>query len=116
MADKLVITYAKDGTVESTRVIGQTSPSVISKTAFQDLAVSKLGGGVTGMARFMAVMDATKGSASDVVRFAYARYEAASTFEKTKVGQLTMLMASDSTVGHLTTDERTLILDNWPTE
>lgn len=90
-------------------------PRVLSKTAFMDHAVSKLGGGATGMARFTAIMDATRDSAAGAVKFAYARYEAAQTFEKANTAALTQIMAADSQSGHLTTDERTAILDNWPT-
>lgn len=90
-------------------------PRTLSKTAFQDYAVSQLGGGLTGMGRFTAVMDATRDSASGAVRFAFARYEAAQTFEKANTETLTAVMVADSTTGHLTESERTAILDNWPT-
>lgn len=89
-------------------------PVILSKTAFQDYAVAQLGGGTTGMARFTAIMDATRDSQSGAVRFAFARYEAAQTFEKTNTATLTGVMAADSTGGHITTEERTAILDNWP--
>lgn len=89
-------------------------PLILSKTAFQDHAVSQLGGGLTGMGRFTAIMDATRDSASGAVRFAYARYQAAQTFEKTNTASLTAVMAADTQTGHLTTDERAAILDNWP--
>lgn len=89
-------------------------PFIFSKTAFQDHAVAQLGGGLIGMGRFTAVMDATRDSASGAVRFAYARYQAAQTFEKTNTASLTAVMAADTQTGHLTTDERTAILDNWP--
>jgi hypothetical protein len=87
---------------------------VMSKTAFQDYAVSKLGGGVVGMARFTEIMDATRDSASGAVRFAFARYEAAEMFEKTNTEMLTAVMASDSQSGHLTAQERTAIVGDWP--
>lgn len=87
---------------------------VLSKTAFQDYAVTQLGGGLTGMARFTAIMDATRDSASGAVRFAFARYEVASTFERENTSQLTAVMAADNTDGHLTEQERSAILDNWP--
>lgn len=91
------------------------APRVLSKTAFQDYAVSQLGGGLTGMARFTAIMDATRDSASGAVRFAFARYEAAATLEKSNTATLTSVMAADTTTGHLTDDERTAIIGNWPT-
>lgn len=89
-------------------------PRILSKTAFQDYAVSQLGGGVVGMARFTQIMDATRDSSSGAVRFAFARYEAAVTFEKQNTALLTQIMAGDATVGHLTGAERLAIIDNWP--
>jgi hypothetical protein len=92
-----------------------STPRVLSKTAFQDHAVSQLGGGATGMARFTEIMDATRNSESGAVRFAFARYEAAQTFEKTNTATLTAIMAADtSTAGHITSEERDAILENWP--
>lgn len=90
-------------------------PRILTKTQFQDYAVSKLGGGSTGMARFTEIMDATRDSAAGAVRFAYARYEAAQTFEKANTATLTAIMAADSQSGHITSAERTAILDDWPT-
>lgn len=92
----------------------QARPLVLSKTAFQDYAISRLGGGLAGMARFTEIMDATRDSSSGAVRFAFARYEAAQTFEKENTALLTAVMAADSTGGHITEAERTAILDNWP--
>jgi hypothetical protein len=91
------------------------TPRVLSKTAFQDYAVTQLGGGTTGMARFTEIMDATRTSESGAVRFAFSRYEAADKFEKTNTATLTAIMAADTaTVGHITDDERDAILENWP--
>lgn len=103
-----------DGTYTSPATVSVARPLILSKTAFQDYAVLQLGGGEAGMARFTEIMDATSASASGAVRFAYARYEAASTFEKTNTATLTAIMAGDTQTGHLTADERTAILDNWP--
>ena len=89
-------------------------PRVLSKTGFQDYVVSQIGGGATGMARFTEIMDATRDSSSGAVRYAFARYEAAQTFEKENTSALTSIMAADSETGHLTAEERTAILDNWP--
>ena len=91
------------------------TPILLSKTAFQDYAVSQLGGGTTGMGRFTDIMDATENSASSAIRFAFARYTAAVIFEKTNTAALTTIMAADTTTNHLTTDEQTAILSNWPT-
>ena len=105
-----------DGTYTNpASVVIPKTPRILSKTGFQDYAVSQLGGGVTGMGRFTDIMDATESSLSSTVRFAFARYQAADTFEKDKTAILTQIMAADSTVGHLTSAERTAILDNWPT-
>lgn len=87
-------------------------PKLLSKTAFQDYAVSQLGGGMVGMGRFTDIMDATRDSASSAVRFAFARYEAADVFEKTNTATLTAIMVSAAV---MTADERTAIIDNWPT-
>lgn len=90
-------------------------PRILTKTAFQDYAVSQLGGGMTGMGRFTEIMDATRDSTSPAVRFAFARYEAAATFEKQNTAALTAVMAADTvTNGHLTDQERTDILTGWP--
>ena len=89
-------------------------PRILSKTAFQDHAIAQLGGGATGMARFTQIMDATRDSADGAVRFAFARYEAALTFEKENTETLAAVMAADSQPGHITDAERSLIIDNWP--
>ncbi len=89
-------------------------PRLMSKTQFQDYAISQLGGGMTGMARFTAIMDATRDSADGAVRFAFARYEAADIFEKTNTATLTAIMANDIKAGHITFAERADIIDNWP--
>jgi hypothetical protein len=113
-----------DGTTSGTKSNGDGTysnppeaaaiPRILSKTAFQDYVVSQLGGDTVGMARFTEIMDATRDSSSGAVRFAFARYEAALTFEKTNTATLTEIMAGDDQTGHLTSDERTAILDNWP--
>jgi len=110
------VTYNSAGEIISTEEIPDAPavPRVLSKTAFQDYAISQLGGGVTGMGRFTEIMDATRDSAAGAVRFAFARYEAAITFEKENTATLTAIMAADSRTGHITGAERTAILDNWP--
>lgn len=90
------------------------SPRILSKTAFQDYAITQLGGGLAGMARFTEIMDATRDSTSAAVRFAFARYEAAQTFEKGNTDLLTSVMAADTTPGHLTPTEQLAIISNWP--
>lgn len=116
----VVVTYGVDGQ-EISRVGSpdQINPVILSKTAFQDHAVAQLAAvnqstAVEAMARFTTIMEATKASDNGAVRFAYARYQAAQTFEKTNTASLTAVMAADTQTGHLTTDERTAILDNWP--
>lgn len=90
-------------------------PRTLSKTQFQDYAVSKLGGGLTGMRRFTEIMDATRDSANPAVRFAYERYQAAVTFEKANTALLTGVMAQDTaTPGHLTAAEQAAIIQDWP--
>jgi hypothetical protein len=115
MGQIIVSRLALDGTVTTETIeTPDAAPRVLSKTAFQDYAVLQLGGGVPGMARFTEIMDATRDSASGSVRFAFARYEAAATFEKTNTETLTAIMAADSQPGHITSAERTAIIDNWP--
>lgn len=92
-------------------VVRDPEPLVLSKTAFQDYAVSQLGGSVTGMGRFIEIMDATRDSVSAAARFAYARYEAANTVEKSNVELLTGVMEQ---AGAMLPDERTAIINNWP--
>lgn len=65
------------------------------------------------MVRFTEIMDATRDSASGAVRFAFARYEAAQTFEKANTETLTSLMVG---AGVMTDAERAAILDNWPNQ
>lgn len=87
-------------------------PRLLTKTQFQDYAVSKLGGIPNGMSRFTEIMDATRDSASGAVRFCFARYEAAATFEKENTAQLTQIMVNGGTMDG---GERTDIIDGWPT-
>lgn len=115
--DYVRITTASGAVIEqeyTEPTVPQPQPRVLSKTAFQDYAISQLGGGLTGMGRFTEIMDATRDSASGAVRFAFARYEAAQTFEKDNTETLTAVMAADSTAGHLTDAERAAIITNWP--
>jgi uncharacterized membrane protein YebE (DUF533 family) len=116
MGQAVISRLALDGTVTTETIdVPDAAPRVLSKTAFQDYAVSQLGGGATGMARFTTIMDATRDSVNGAVRFAFARYEAAQTFEKDNTAVLTAIMAADSQVGHITAEERTTIITNWPT-
>jgi len=115
MAQLKISRMALDGSVtEETVETPDAAPRILSKTAFQDYAVSQLGGGAAGMARFTTIMDATRDSVNGAVRFAFARYEAAQTFEKDNTAALTAIMAADQQVGHITAEERTTIIDNWP--
>lgn len=102
------------GQVIETEIEIPRRPLVLSKTAFQDYAVTQLGGGLTGMARFTTIMDATRDSVNGAVRFAFARYEAAEAFEKENASTLTAVLAADYTNGHLTDAERDAIIANWP--
>lgn len=88
-----------------------TAPLILSKTAFQGHAVSKLGTGTTGMARFQEIMDDCAGSASGAVKFCFSRYEAAQTFEKTAVSNFTAIMVG---AGIMQAQERTDVLNGWP--
>lgn len=111
-----VMRETNGGSVTEKRYVPYVAPvpqaRVLSKTAFQDYAVSQLGASTTGMGRFTTIMDATRDSANAAVRFAFARYEAAVTFEKLNTAALTSMMVS---AGVMTDTERKVILDNWPT-
>jgi len=85
-------------------------PSLLSKTAFQDLAVANLGSGTTGMTRFQAIIDACP-AGSGAVKFCFSRYEAAVTFEKADVANFTAIMVGASI---MTQAEADAILNNWP--
>lgn len=87
-------------------------PMLLSKTAFQDLSVAHLGAGMTGMARFQAIMDACAGG-SGAIKFCFSRYEAAQTFEKTQVANFTAIMVAAAI---MTQAEADAILNNWPTQ
>ena len=87
--------YNGPGSSTNEQVDVNSTPASLSKTEFQDHAVNRLGGGLDGMARFMEIMDATRDSASAAVRFAFARYEAAQSFEKGNTEMLTAVMAGD---------------------
>lgn len=94
-----------------------TTYKILSKTAFQDYAITVLGGGLTGMTRFMEIMNATKNSASGPVQFAWERYNAASSFEKDNTDLLTDVMLSDTiTSGHIVQSEKDDLISNWPTQ
>ena len=109
---KEIVYYPNGTTQEIDHPDPPAVPKLLSKTQFQDYAVSQLGGGVTGMGRFTEIMDATRDSASGAVRFAFVRYEAADVFEKANTAALTAIMVS---AGAMDAGERTDILDNWPT-
>ena len=93
-------------------VVGNsTSPILLSRTGFQDLCVSCLGAGVTGMSRFSNIMDATKAHENGAVRFAYERYNSALTFEKTNAETLLSILYTFEVI---TEKELTDILAGWP--
>lgn len=102
--------YHENGLITEEGQDDPATPKVLSKTAFQDLAISNLGGGTTGMARFQAIMDACE-SGDGAVKFCYSRYEDAKTFEKTAVSSFTQIMVGASI---MTTQERDQILAAWP--
>lgn len=85
-------------------------PRLLSKTAFQDLAVANLGGGTDGMIRFQEIMDECA-AGEGVVKFCFSRYEAAVTFEKAAVAQFTSIMVG---AGIMEAAERTAVLGDWP--
>ena len=114
---KEIITYTDPAdprfgtTVEIDHPDPPTVPQILSKTAFQDYAVSQLGAGTTGMARFQAIMDAAE-VASGAVKFCFSRYEAANTFAKDQVDAFTQIMVA-ATI--MSATERSNVLTNWPT-
>lgn len=89
----------------------QTTPKILSASAFQDYCVLTLGGGNAGMARFVEIMEDAEASNNKQVRFAYKRYDKSTTFEKNNTASFTQLL-TDAAI--MKDGERTAILSNWP--
>jgi hypothetical protein len=95
-------------------------PRELSKTAFMDHAIAQFMAVNASTlddayGRFDEVMEAAKGSAQGKVRAAYKRYDAASTLSKDTTAVLTQWMVDSADTGKLTADERTAVVNNWPT-
>lgn len=87
-------------------------PAVLSGVAFNKHAAGKLaGGGIPGMARFMAIMDAGR-AAGGAAAFAVNQYEKAQTFSKAEVQAFGAVLAG---AGCMTANEVSAIAgDDWP--
>lgn len=87
-------------------------PVLLSSTAFNKYAAGQLaGGGVAGMARFMAIMAAGK-TAGGAAAFCVNQYEKALTFEKSEVQTFGAVLES---AGAMDQAEVDAIIGNWPT-
>ena len=100
--------YKKDGSVtEVTHPDRPTEPTLLSKTALLDHAESQLG----SADKVIEVLEAAKGSSAAGVRYVYERYQAATTFEKTKA---TSFFATLQSASIITEAEKNKLVNNWP--
>lgn len=86
-------------------------PAILGKTQFRSYAVSQLGGGVTGMARVQAIMDATE-AATGAVKFCFTQYQDATSCV---LADMTTFLAIVLGASIITQDEHDAVLNNWPT-
>ena len=106
----MVVRYALDGTPDRSQAREPREgvfPRTLTKTAFMDTWVAAS----LSAARYGAVMKAMKDSSDGDVIYAYERYTAASTFDKTLTESLTSTLVSSSI---MTSNERTALLNAWP--
>ena len=86
---------------------------VLSKTEFADHCYEQLGGGITGIDRFGAILKAAAASTNDGVYAALDRYKSANTIEKANASIFIALLQSD---GILTQQEANNVINNWPVQ
>jgi hypothetical protein len=89
-----------------------TVDRVLSKTEFADHCYAQFGGGLTGVARFGAILKAAAASTSDAVYATLDRYLVAPSIEKPNAQIFIGILASE---GIMTPTEVTAVSDNWPT-
>jgi hypothetical protein len=85
----------------------------ISKTEFSDYCYAQLGGGITGIDRFGAILKAAAVSTNDGVYAALDRYKSANTILKENAAIFIALLQSD---GILTQQEANNVINNWPVQ
>ena len=85
----------------------------LSKTEFADHCYAQLGGGITGIDRFGAILKAAAASTNDGVYAALDRYKSANTIEKANASTFIALLQSD---GILTQQEANNVVNNWPVQ
>jgi len=85
----------------------------LSKTEFSDYCYAQLGGGITGIDRFGAILKAAAASTNDGVYAALDRYKSANTIQKDNAAIFIALLQSD---GILTQQEADNVINNWPVQ
>lgn len=85
----------------------------LSKTEFSDYCYAQLGGGITGIDRFGAILKAAAASTNDGVYAALDRYKSANTIQKDNTATFIALLQSD---GILTQQEADNVINNWPVQ
>ena len=86
---------------------------VLSKTEFADHCYAQLGGGITGIDRFGAILKAAAASTNNGVYAALDRYKSANTIQKDNTSTFIALLQSD---GILTQQEADNVINNWPVQ
>jgi hypothetical protein len=101
-----------DGTYTNTpRPIPHVIYKTLSKTEFADHCYAQLGGGITGIDRFGAILKAASASTNDGVYAALDRYKSANTIQKDNAAIFIALLQSD---GILTQQEANNVINKWP--
>lgn len=88
-------------------------PRALAKTEFMDHCYSQLGGGLTGVSRFGAVIKAARSSTEDTVVAAMERYDHAMSVEKENAAVFIGILKAAS-IASLTDNECDAVLDTWP--
>ena len=103
-----IVTYNAAGEIIATdNVPDNFKPRLLTKTQFMDHAIAQLG----SVDRFVDVIEGCQNHNNKTLRYAYKRYEAAITLDKT---QATPLFDAMRAANHITQTERDNIVNNWP--
>ncbi len=102
-----------DGTFTNPAAIAL--PNTLTKVSFMDHAYDCLGGDLSGISRYGDIIGQAKASANPLAIASLERYRHASVLERDDVANFLDILISDPTVD-LTTDERNVIIDDWPAE
>lgn len=111
-----VPTRIRDNTGESFTTYAEKGPdqprppATLEKTDFRAYAVSQLGGGLTGMARFQDIMDAAQ-TATGAVKFCFTQYEDAKTVV---LPELIIFLGIMRSANIITQQEHDDVINNWP--